>query len=92
MYEWKGGSSGQSFVGVWDGLRVGSVLCMFMQWKFVVCIFYPGGAGGGRVLRSQEWMRGRSRGRLVIIDKNRGSGENVKKGRWGERERGKESV
>lgn len=43
-------------MGVWDGLRVGSVLCMFTQWKFVVCIFL-----GEGLLRSQEWMKGRPR-------------------------------
>lgn len=38
LYEGKGESLGQSFVGDWEGSRVGSNLYMFMQWKFVVCL------------------------------------------------------
>lgn len=38
LYERKGGSPGQSFVGGWERSRVGSILCIFMQWKSVVCI------------------------------------------------------
>lgn len=92
---WKGGSPGQSFIGVcvcvcvcvWDGLRVGSVLYMFMQWKFVVyiTIYLRQGGSEGVSLRSfviRNWMNQRTTGQNNRQEQRRFA-RNLKKGNGG---------